>query len=405
MEGFHINSTSQNQSCNHCNNTTKHDKVVYVLTCIIIAIGLPLTLMAIYSLYCMVRNHHIAPIYIINILISDLIQHCCMIVEVAKYDDVEKINISYHIYFFALCASVYFMVCISLERYLVIAHIVWYRFRRTIKTSVAVCVVVWVFSLVYIIPHFFHHLMIINILLAVFLLPPFPLFIFFLVGTLRALSAAISVPSDEKRRIVGILVLVLLIYTLLYLPGIILFLKETEFKNAPSNRYFLFAKLSPLADLVLYFFMRKGVIDKLLVSVCCCRMDSNDISSPSLYISTKSSTPLPPVPLINCLKDIKNWMDSNLLKLNKDKTELVVFAPQSLLKKVGDITLDVDGCSISASPQVRNLGLIMDSTLSFQQHIKNTTKTAFYHLKNISRLQQWLSNSVAETHIHSFITS
>ncbi|KAG1960363.1 hypothetical protein F2P79_006255 [Pimephales promelas] len=94
-----------------------------------------------------------------------------------------------------------------------------------------------------------------------------------------------------------------------------------------------------------------------------------------LYISTKPSTPLPPVPLINCLKDIKNWLDSNLLKLNKDKIELMVFAPLSLLKNVDDIILDMDSCSISASPQ------------------------------NISRLQKCLSNSVAETLIHSFITS
>jgi len=85
-----------------------------------------------------------------------------------------------------------------------------------------------------------------------------------------------------------------------------------------------------------------------------------------LYISTKPSTPLPPVPLINCLKDIKNWLDSNLLKLNKDKIELMVFAPLSLLKNVDDIILDMDSCSISASPQVCNLGVIMDSTLSFQ---------------------------------------
>ncbi|KAG1928623.1 hypothetical protein F2P79_023546, partial [Pimephales promelas] len=124
-----------------------------------------------------------------------------------------------------------------------------------------------------------------------------------------------------------------------------------------------------------------------------------------LYISTKPSTSLPPVPLTNCLKDIKHWLDNNLLKLNKDKTELMVFAPLSLLKKVDDFTLDVDGCSISASPQVRNLGVIMDSTLSFQQHIKNVTKIAFYHLKNISRLRQCLTNSVAEALIHSFITS
>ncbi|XP_041642854.1 uncharacterized protein LOC121509496, partial [Cheilinus undulatus] len=124
-----------------------------------------------------------------------------------------------------------------------------------------------------------------------------------------------------------------------------------------------------------------------------------------LYLSTKPSTQLPPHSLVKCLHDNKAWMTSDQLKLNSNKTELMVVAPKALLQKVGDLMLDVDGTSICPSSEVRNLGVILDSTLSFQSHIKSVTKSAFYHLKNISRLRPSLPDSVAETLIHAFITS
>ena len=105
------------------------------------------------------------------------------------------------------------------------------------------------------------------------------------------------------------------------------------------------------------------------------------------------------------LNDLKLWMTSNLLKLNTNKTELMVVASNALLQKVGDLLLNVDSCTISPSTEIRNLGVILDSTLSFQSHIKSITKSAFYHLKNISRLQPSLSEPVAETLNHVFITS
>ncbi|XP_038587740.1 G-protein coupled receptor 4-like [Micropterus salmoides] len=279
-------------------NYEYYDKIVFIMnvvTCIIIAIGFPLTLVAIYALYSLVRSDHVAPIYVINLLFTDLIQLCCMIVQVKQPEDWTILFISFSIYYFVQIASVYFMVCVSLERYLVIAHPLWYRFRRTIKTSVAVCVVVWVLTLVCVILYYFsvNHV-VTRILLAVLLTLPFPLFIFFLVGTLRALSASVSVPSDDKRWIWGILVLLLLIYTLLFLPTIIWFL-GAHFNYTLINLSHMFLRLSPLADLVLCVFMRKGARDKLLASVCC-RMDSNqpsismnddNISTVSLMLAEK----------------------------------------------------------------------------------------------------------------------
>nr|XP_046258168.1 mas-related G-protein coupled receptor member A6-like isoform X2 [Scatophagus argus] len=284
MEGFSNISTSQDKSYNYSNTTSDcpvRDGVLlitYVMTCVIICIGLPLTLMAICAVFSLVRNNHVAPIYVINLLISDLIQFCCLITKVAACEDQKIATMVALAHDFGLVASVCFMVCIALERYLVIACPLWYRFKRPIKTSVVVCVLVWVLTLVYVITFTFYiDSEVSQTIFAASLLVPLPLFFCFLGGTLKALSAS-RVPSDDKRQIVGILVLVLLIYILLFLPTIIWFL------GARNNLAFtilstVFIRLSPLADLTLYVFMRRGTMDKLSASVCHCTMDSNDISS------------------------------------------------------------------------------------------------------------------------------
>uniref|UniRef100_UPI0037E859FF G-protein coupled receptor 4-like n=1 Tax=Semicossyphus pulcher TaxID=241346 RepID=UPI0037E859FF len=278
MGDFHNNHTSQNESYNHNNISVNYEDdsrdyylenaffIRHVSTCIIIVIGLPLTLVAIYSLYSSVRNDHVAPIYVINLLISDLVQLCCLIAREAS-PGYWITMISLYVYDIAVLASVSFMLCLALERYLVIAHPLWYRFRRTVKTSVLVSLMVWALSTIY---SFSYETFVITFLL------PIPLLIFFLVGTLKALSASISVHSDEKRRIVAILVVVLLVYTLLFLPRIIVYLPKDLFSIPLLLLSDMFISVSPLADLVLYVFIRKGAIDNLLASVCCCRMESND---------------------------------------------------------------------------------------------------------------------------------
>eukprot|EP00064_Thunnus_orientalis_P012317 superscaffoldBa00001876_g12352 len=67
----------------------------------------------------------------------------------------------------------------------------------------------------------------------------------------------------------------------------------------------------------------------------------------------------------------------------------MVVAPKALLWKVGDLLF----CSICSSPQVCNLGVILDSSLLFQLHIKSITISTFYHFKNISKHWPSLSDS------------
>lgn len=53
-------------------------------------------------------------------------------------------------------------------------------------------------------------------------------------------------------------------------------------------------------------------------------------------------------------------------------------------------------CTISQSQSVKNLGIFFDPSLTFDPHIKNFTKSAFFHLCNTARIRPILSISDAE---------
>lgn len=49
--------------------------------------------------------------------------------------------------------------------------------------------------------------------------------------------------------------------------------------------------------------------------------------------------------------------------------------------------------------------MLLDPDLNFESHISNLTRTAFYHLRNIAKVQPFLSQADTERLMHAFITS
>lgn len=77
----------------------------------------------------------------------------------------------------------------------------------------------------------------------------------------------------------AVLVLVLLIYTVIFLPSAIWSLAEdTRTNNSFNDLSFTLIKFSPPADLFLYVFLRKGAADRFLALLCFNRLESNDVS-------------------------------------------------------------------------------------------------------------------------------
>uniref|UniRef100_A0A669DXW8 Reverse transcriptase domain-containing protein n=1 Tax=Oreochromis niloticus TaxID=8128 RepID=A0A669DXW8_ORENI len=124
-----------------------------------------------------------------------------------------------------------------------------------------------------------------------------------------------------------------------------------------------------------------------------------------LYLSMKPDNTHQLVKLQECLKDIKTWMAANFLLLNSDQTEVIVLGPENLRNMVSNQILTLDGITLASSNAVRNLGVIFDQDMSFNAHIKQICKTAFFYLRNICKVRNILSLSDAEKLVHAFITS
>ncbi|KAL9979250.1 hypothetical protein ACROYT_G016884 [Oculina patagonica] len=123
-----------------------------------------------------------------------------------------------------------------------------------------------------------------------------------------------------------------------------------------------------------------------------------------LYLTFKSSPEMAKTAMEACVRDIDTWMTANMLKMNRDKTELLVLKarhrPLPPLTSISVCDEDID-----LSSKARNIGVIFDTSMSMENHITAICKSAFYHLRNISRIRKYLSFHTAEMLVHAFVSS
>ena len=90
----------------------------------------------------------------------------------------------------------------------------------------------------------------------------------------------------------------------------------------------------------------------------------------------------------SALNDLFGWFCQNLMKVNADKTKLLVVGTRQMLRGLPRVTLHVGDASIVESDTVRNLGVTLDRYLSFEPHIEdivhrcNGLLIGLYHAKH-----------------------
>ena len=107
--------------------------------------------------------------------------------------------------------------------------------------------------------------------------------------------------------------------------------------------------------------------------------------------------------LESCLDDIKIWMLSNKLKLNDDKTELIVCNPRNFDFELGNILIGDQ--LISPSSNARNLGVVIDDKLCFSDHISQMSRSIYLDIRRLRQASKYLNQSSLKTLASSFINS
>jgi hypothetical protein len=98
-------------------------------------------------------------------------------------------------------------------------------------------------------------------------------------------------------------------------------------------------------------------------------------------------------------------MNTNMLKLNGDKTELMILTSPRLRQNVELSSIRINDCSILASPVIRNLGSWFDQAAKMDEHVKIICRSCYYHLHNIAAIRDTLTRDATEKLIHALITS
>ena len=99
-----------------------------------------------------------------------------------------------------------------------------------------------------------------------------------------------------------------------------------------------------------------------------------------VYVNFKPSESANILPVIElCVKDIKSWMTRNMLMLKDSKTEIlhlhsrhVPYSPIS--------SLQIGNSDVDLTSSAKNLGVVLDNSMSMSQHVSSICKSASFAL-------------------------
>ncbi|MBN3278137.1 GPR4 protein, partial [Polyodon spathula] len=213
-----------------------------IYSCVFI-VGLPANLLSLWGLFQLLRSSNVLPIFILNLLLSDLIQLMTLPLWVIYLQKQHKwghgevlCNIVGFIFYVNLYASVVFMCLVAIDRYVGIVHPLTCQRFRTAKSAIAASFGVWLVTFLYclfgLLPSVFYEdsmcmevypvglryaVFKIGTIVLGFLLPCFILG-FTAIRIRSALRASPSVTQDERRKIVGILCTITVIFVGVFGP-------------------------------------------------------------------------------------------------------------------------------------------------------------------------------------------
>ena len=110
--------------------------------------------------------------------------------------------------------------------------------------------------------------------------------------------------------------------------------------------------------------------------------------------------------LENCLTDIYTWMSQSKLKLNADKTEVLVMGTPQMQAKISIPSITINGVIVTVlNEPVGNLGAVFDPNMNMSAHVSKVIKSANYHLRNIGKIRKFLNTDTTKSAIVSLVTS
>ena len=164
------------------------------------------------------------------------------------------------------------------------------------------------------------------------------------------------------------------------------------YPRAPSLAHFFLFFISPVAN----------VINPDLSNASNIVSFHQYADDTQLYIGTNLSTLAHQVASIeSCTQRVHNWLLNNGLHLNPSKSEAIAFFNprskplESLAESIASIS--VAGSPIKLQSSIKNLGVYLDSRMSFDRQVSETCKASYFHIRALRHIRPSLTTEACKT--------
>ena len=105
------------------------------------------------------------------------------------------------------------------------------------------------------------------------------------------------------------------------------------------------------------------------------------------------------------LLKLYNWTQLNSLLINPNKSQNIMFGSRSLLRQLNSLELHINNVIIPYSASVRNLGVVMDSELTFSKNVSLLCQRAYFGLRQLLPFRNFLDGQLKLLLAESLILS
>ena len=108
----------------------------------------------------------------------------------------------------------------------------------------------------------------------------------------------------------------------------------------------------------------------------------------------------------SCISDVKAWANANMLKLNNNKTELMLVTSKRT-KHLHNLpmSITISNAQIPFKQSMKNLGITLDGHLTKNAHVSNIARTYYYELRRLASISRFLTSIETATHVSALALS
>ena len=108
----------------------------------------------------------------------------------------------------------------------------------------------------------------------------------------------------------------------------------------------------------------------------------------------------------SCICDVKAWATANMLKLNYNKTELMLVTSKRT-KHLHSVptSITIGNAQIPFKKSVKNLGFTLNCHLTMNAHVSNIARTCYFELRRLASIRRFLTSTATATHVSAFVLS